>query len=81
MRIIKIFLGVIFWPYGIYLIIRYFMVRRLFKTAVNAAKDDPKLQSAFSDLAYHHKQLQKNLEPIAKRNPDHPVSKKYFREK
>ena len=81
MRFLQIFIGVIFWPYGIYLIIRYFMVRRLFKTAVNAAKDDPKLQSAFSDLAYHHNRLEELTEELCKRNPDHPTCKKYFSDK
>ena len=49
--------------------------KRIMKTAVKAAKDDPELQAAFSDLAYHHNRLQDLVKDICKRNPDHPTCK------
>lgn len=49
--------------------------KRIMKQAVKNAKDDPELQSAFSDLAYHHNRLQDLVKDICKRNPDHPTCK------
>ena len=49
--------------------------KKVMKTAVKAAKDDPELQAAFSDLSYHHKRLQDLVKDICKRNPDHPTCK------
>ena len=76
MRFLQIFIGVIFWPYGIYLIIRYYMVRRVFKIAAEAAKDDPELQAAFQGLKYHHDKLQDSVDSFCDRYPDHPSCKK-----
>ena len=49
--------------------------KKAMKQAVKAAKHDKDLQSAFSDLKYHHERIQDMVKSICDRNPDHPQCK------
>ena len=49
--------------------------KKAMKQAVKAAKKDKELQSAFSDLAYHHERIQDLVKSLCKRNPEHPTCK------